>query len=492
MPLVFIYGLLFVGRFFSSFALFAVNKEVGEDTEDQSACYCSKSDLTESKSHTAYTGDEDDGGNEEVSVVAEVNLLDHLQTGYCDEAVEGDAYAAHYAGRNGCEEGYEGSEEGSNDRHNRGSKDSYYGSVTGDGYTTDGFTVGGVGATAEDRTYHGTDAVTEQGVAKSGIFKKVVSDYGGEVGVVCDVFCEYYEGNGNIRNCDGCNVGTEVTACEVVVAAECLDEGEVGVPLHIVELGEVDDFESIAVCDKTDHSEDGCYYVTCKDTDDEGDEFHHLLTEYGAEDNGSESNKCAYKTEDRVKVHDESAVRVLCCAGSIADCVSCKGKTDDRYGRTDNDGRHEFADPSNTELLNEKSDDYVNKTCKYGTEDQTEVTYGHGHTACKCSSHGTEECERRTKEYGALEFSKEEINDSSDAGTEECCGLGHTVPYDCGNRDGCSKDRKELLKGEYDEFGELRFVVYFVSEFHMFPSFFEIREFSRFRAKKNLADGKIA
>ena len=46
--------------------------------------------------------------NEEVSVIFEVNFLDHLQTADCDEAVERDAHAAHDAGGNRSEESCEG------------------------------------------------------------------------------------------------------------------------------------------------------------------------------------------------------------------------------------------------------------------------------------------------------------------------------------------------------------------------------------------------
>ena len=48
------------------------------------------------------------GDNEEVSVILEVNFLDHLQTADCDEAVERDAHAAHDAGGNRSEESCEG------------------------------------------------------------------------------------------------------------------------------------------------------------------------------------------------------------------------------------------------------------------------------------------------------------------------------------------------------------------------------------------------
>lgn len=53
---------------------------VSEDTKNQRASDGCDGDLTKGERKTADTGDEDRGNNKEVSVVAKVNLLDHLQT----------------------------------------------------------------------------------------------------------------------------------------------------------------------------------------------------------------------------------------------------------------------------------------------------------------------------------------------------------------------------------------------------------------------------
>lgn len=80
----------------SLLALLAENK-VGSDTEDESASDGGDCDLTEGEGQTADTCYKDDRDNKEISVVLKVNLLDHLQTADCDEAVESYAHAAHDA-----------------------------------------------------------------------------------------------------------------------------------------------------------------------------------------------------------------------------------------------------------------------------------------------------------------------------------------------------------------------------------------------------------
>ena len=142
----------------------AADDEVDEDAEDESASDFGDGDLTEGKSHTADAGDEDDGYDEEVLVFFEVDFLDHLETGNCDEAVERYADAAHDAGRNGRKQSYERSEEGRNDREASRYQDGDDGSVTAYRDAADGLTVSGIGAAAEEGTCHRADAVTEKGV----------------------------------------------------------------------------------------------------------------------------------------------------------------------------------------------------------------------------------------------------------------------------------------------------------------------------------------
>lgn len=102
-PILFYIGL------FSLFVLLSVAEHnIRQDAEDECAGDGGYRDLAEGDGQAADTGDKNNGDNEEVSVIFEVNFLDHLQTADCDEAVERDAHAAHDAGGNRSEESCEG------------------------------------------------------------------------------------------------------------------------------------------------------------------------------------------------------------------------------------------------------------------------------------------------------------------------------------------------------------------------------------------------
>ena len=151
----------------------------------------------------------------------------------------------------------------------------------------------------------------------------------------------------------------------------------------------------------------------------------------------------------------------------IPDCVSCQGKTNDGNGGTDNDGRHQLVDPGNADKLNDQRDDNVNQTCDNRTENESEASKGHGYTACERGAHRTEKCEGRAEKYGAPELGEEQVNESTDAGTEECGGRGHTVSDD-DRDDQCRRHNGEqLLNGKDDQLVELRFVVDIVDELHV-------------------------
>ncbi len=436
-----------------------MNENVDKDTEDKCASNGSDGHFTKVENKSAYTGDEDNGYREEVFVFTEVNALNHLQAGYGDKAVKCYANAAHNASGNGGKKRREGSDEGSNDCHDGSSEDGYDGSVAGDSDTTDGFTVSGVGATAEECTCDRADTVTEEGLVKAGIFKKVFLDDGGKVLVVCDMLCEYDECYGDISNRDG----ADVSRVNIFEALECMDEGEIGEPLHIFECREVDNLKSGVVCCDTDYGEDSSYGIACCNTENEGNHFHHLLAVYGASDGHTEGDKTAKKAEIRISFCNAAFFQ-------IADSVSCKRKTDDSDGRTDNDSGHKFCNPFNAAEFNDEGECYVNETCKYGAEKQTGKAGSVGDGACKSSTHRTEECEGRTKEYRALEFGKQEINESTYAGTEESRGSAHAVTDDSGNCDGCSKDSQELLKSEDEDLFYRGFVFDIVDEFHFLSS----------------------
>ena len=103
-------------------------------------------------------------------------MLKHSQTGYCDKAVQSNAYAAYYAARNAFDEYHYGINKSEYDTHNRSGDDSGDGSVTGDGHATDRFAISRVGATAYQCAGNRTDAVAEQRAIQSGIFEKIVFD----------------------------------------------------------------------------------------------------------------------------------------------------------------------------------------------------------------------------------------------------------------------------------------------------------------------------
>ena len=234
-------GWLFIG--FVALLALDVDKHVRDDTEYKRAGDFGYRDIAEGYAHSADTADEYDRDNEKVFVIAEVDVLDHFQTADRDEAVKRYAHTAHYAVRYGGEEGDERPEEGYYHCHDRGAGDRYDGGVAGYRDTADGFTVGGVGAAAEDRARYGADTVAEERAVEAGVFKQVGADDGGEILVIGYVFGEHDEGNGNVRYRDGCYVA----AAEVFEALERFDQGEVGNGeyLETLEGIEVDDFKRI-------------------------------------------------------------------------------------------------------------------------------------------------------------------------------------------------------------------------------------------------------
>ena len=81
-PILFYIGL------FSLFVLLSVAEHnIRQDAEDECAGDGGYRDLAEGDGQAADTGDKNNGDNEEVSVILEVNFLDHLQTGHSDAAV---------------------------------------------------------------------------------------------------------------------------------------------------------------------------------------------------------------------------------------------------------------------------------------------------------------------------------------------------------------------------------------------------------------------
>ena len=86
-------------RFFFFFGFLFGNDQVYDDAEDKGSGNLGDGDLTDLKGQAADAGDENGGDDEQVSVLAEVDFLDHLKTGNRDEAVKRDAHAAHDGAR---------------------------------------------------------------------------------------------------------------------------------------------------------------------------------------------------------------------------------------------------------------------------------------------------------------------------------------------------------------------------------------------------------
>ena len=356
-----------------------IKNKVNDDTENESASNSGDGYLANSHCHTADTGDKDDRSGEEVCVLLKVDLLDHLETRNCDEAVKSDTYAAHYASGNRIKECNEGGDEGNDHRHHSGYGDGDDRCVSCDSNTADGFAVCGVGTAAENGTYQRTYAVTEKRSVKTGLFKKVGFDDGRKVLVVCNVLRKYYESNGNVSNDNGCKEG-EV---EFTRALKRGEEGEFGncnecgkantFSNESLEGSKINDLErGILGCD-TDKGEYKTYCVAGKDTDDEGNELDHLLTVGRANDNDKKGYDSADEGYPNVCGHNECAVAVLRTVREyVFNSRAREGKTDEGNRGADNNGGHKSVDPLNTRKFYYDSYDYVNKCRSSRTDQKTE------------------------------------------------------------------------------------------------------------------------
>ena len=396
-------------------------------------------------------------------VIAEIDFLYHLKTGDCDESVKGDAHTAHYAGRDGRKEGHKGREERSDNSENCGRKNGVNGGITCDSNASDRLAVGGVRAAAEDRADDRAYAVAEQGAMETGLLKKLVSDDGGEVLVVCYVLGENNECDGNICNRDRCYV----LAVYLAKALCRLEEGEVRVPLHVGKAREVDDDHSLVACRIADNGEHGSYEIACDNTDHERNELSHFLSVDRANGDDCEGHKCADEAEPAVEVHLEYSAVCLGDGDRVADSIACERETDDSDGRSDDNSGHELVNPTNACELNDNCYKHIYEPCECSADD-------YAREACLCGScaregcrHGAEECERGAEEYGASELGEEQINDGAHACAEERCGLGHSVADNRRNGDRCRKNCEQLLERKYQIRAEFRLVFDLVDKIHL-------------------------
>ena len=144
-----------------------------------------------------------------------------------------------------------------------------------------------------------------------------------------------------------------------------------------------------------------------------------------------------------------------CTAGEVADGVGCKGKTDDRNGRPDNDGRHKLIDPCNPCEFYNDCDDNIHKAGKNRAQNQAEEAELHGNAACKGREHGADESERRAEKHGAAEFGEQKVHKCADSCAHERGGRGQAVADDIRHGDGCRHNCQQLLHCKHEHLAEL-------------------------------------
>ena len=454
-----------------------VDERIDENAEDERAGDCSDSDLSEGERHSAHAGDEDGRDDEEVAVLVEVDLLDHLQTADGDEAVERNAHAAHDAGGNGGKEGDEGSDERRDEGDDGRRENGDDGGVARDGDAADGFTVRRIGAAAEERAHHGADSVAEEGSGKAGIGEQIVLDDGGDVLVIGEVFRKDDERHRNIGNGDGADIGTEVAhVTREIRLKEGLDEGEVGHPLHALKEREVNEAQAgIDAGNVAESRKDGGKDISRQDTDDEGNHLHHLLAVNGADDGGGERHKGAQQGKPCMEIHCVASADEGGVSDGLSHRASREGKSDERNRGADDDGGHDLIDPANACELDDNGDDDVDKSRKHGADQDSKIAdrlgrRAHGRRACKCRSHRTDEGKGAAEEYGAFELGKEQVDERARACAEQRRRNGHIAFCHAvdlnGDGNGRRQDRQQLLQREQDDLPGLGSVFDTVDELH--------------------------
>ncbi len=464
------------------------NHHIGDDTQDQSAGNGGQGDLAEGDGQTADTGDQDHSSYEQVLAGAQVHLLDHLQAGNCDEAVQGDAHAAHDAVGDGGQEGNEGSEEGDQQAQNSSGGDGCHRGVSGDRHAAHRLAVGGVGAAAEDGAGEGADAVTQQGVVQAGLNQQVGADDGGQVLVVSDMLSEHNKGNRHIGNGHGC----DECAVDLAEALQSAYNGELrdGEDLHVAEHGEVNDLQSHIAGSQADDGEDGCHHIACQDAQDEGDQLSHLLAVDGEEDNGKQGDQAA--DQSHIGAAGGNAVHQDLAGGQIAYSVAGQGEADDGDGGSDDHRGHQLVDPVNAHSLDHQCDDHIDQCGKGSTYDQACVAGGSRGCAAEGSEHGADEGKGRAQEDRAVAAGEELIDQGADTCAEQGGGLAHTVTDDAGHGDGSSQDRQDLLECKHQHLAKLRLVFDAINKIHCVSSDFLFhKDKMLFGRKKACLQGRL-
>ena len=376
----------------------------------------------------ADAGDQDRRNNEEVLVVAKIKILKHLQTGNGDEAVKCQADAAHDAGRDGTQERHGRAEEGKTDAHEGGRRDRGDRGILGDGHAADRLTVGGVRANAEDGTGDRADAVTEQGLIKTGILDQVTVDDRRKVLMVGNMLGKdderhRQEGKDDLGDGAGTAALQEETVTDLAegtedenlgIVEERLKADELPILHKVLDEGRpVNDLEIVDITEDTDDRKEGSGKVAHADTEDEGDHTGHLPALLGrADDNGHEGHKAAEKCREVVAVDLVTRECVL-DGDNVTHRRAGQRKTDERDRRPDDDGGHQLRDPARTGIPDDDRQYDVHKACHGRAEDDAAGTVGNG-----CDQRG-DKCEGAAEKYRALKSRKELVNKGTDAGTED-------------------------------------------------------------------------
>ena len=212
------WGAVFLGDYKLLFLFDLGKHRVGDDTEDERGCNRGHLDssihdccaafgaecIRNLNSQTANTCDQNRGNNKQILAFVEIHVLDHLQTGNSDKAVQRQANTAHDARRDGLQNYHQRAEEGKDQAHDGCGGDGNHRGVTGDSYTTNRLTVGGIGADAEQRAADRAYTVTQQRAVQTGILDQIAINNGRKVLVVSNVLCKYDQGYGQERH-DDCN-----------------------------------------------------------------------------------------------------------------------------------------------------------------------------------------------------------------------------------------------------------------------------------------------
>ena len=349
-------------------------------------------------------------------------MLEHLKTGYSNEAVKSETYTAHNTSGDGLKKRHYRAYKGKHDTHNSGGGNCSNRSVSGDSNATNRLTVGGVGADTEYRTCNRAYAVTEKGFLKTGICNEVLANDGGKVLVVCDMLCEYNksngkEGNNNLNHCAAVKLNTSVSDFLEGLDKRKVGKADEGSKANKITLGinevvnkgvEVDYSEVIKVECVTDKGEDCGYNIANADTDNEGNKPGHLvLLLCRANNYGSKSNKSAKKgnkvvaTVKRLDLKSagvEEGLLCSACLNDIAHSSSRKGQTDNSNGGTDDNRGHKLIYPIGADKVNDNSDENISKSGYNRAENDTAVAVSNS------GKQRAEEGERAAKEHRALEF----------------------------------------------------------------------------------------